>query len=296
MPLKNFITGSQSTETVKEPLIEATKNTEPRSTDGTSSATERLNGEPATGTSSGSLQRSVWILALLFLLLTLALNWPYQHVFTILTTQGTLDSVIDFKSVEPQAPVVAGWPYRYLIRHSSDLDRIERFSWVALAYNLGLALLVSATLLWYAHRRSQRSALSASNLTIADLLLLTALLAAPLWMVAASWCSANSRIGVRQHGSASGWCLPNVRFGPRFLGKETPRRTPGTSAPNPSRSTRVCKRRNHPKDRRVTGTQSTSPRRGRVCLRSAPRHRCRIQLGRFASRRTATRFGLASGH
>ena len=124
--------------------------------------------------------RSLWIPAGLLLLIIIAVNWPYQHVFTAHTTVGKIDTVIDFPSLDASPPVVGGWPYRFLIRHTDSAgDSIQRFSVIALLYDLGLAAFVSALLVWYGYRRSKRKALSAKNLTIADLMLLTGLLAAP---------------------------------------------------------------------------------------------------------------------
>lgn len=122
----------------------------------------------------------------------IAANWPYQYASFGRVTLGQMNSPVDFDAQPTASPIMGGWPFKYLIRYPRPADgqpSTVRFSALALLYDIAIAGFVSGCLFMYLYRRSQSGQSSASRVSIADLLVLTLILAVPLgW-----WQRVNAR-------------------------------------------------------------------------------------------------------
>lgn len=145
----------------------------------------------------GSMSRRSWcsivFMAVLLIAAVVALNWPYQFTSVMGSGVGKLRSAADYDPMKASMPVMGGWPYRYSIRYAGSDDSapsIVRFSPLALTYNLVICGLVSAGVMFYLIRRARKNASRVGKVSIADLLVLTLVLAAPFgW-----WQQAGKRV------------------------------------------------------------------------------------------------------
>ncbi len=138
-------------------------------------------GDPA-ATIKNTRSTTIGVLVLL-MLIVVVINWPFQY--TAAMRSGNVDSVVDLPMQASRLPVMAGWPYRFLISYPPPEPEgvaVRRFSVVALLYNLGLAAAVIAVVMIFVHRRNHRvvhGKIGKRSISIADLLALTIVLAAP---------------------------------------------------------------------------------------------------------------------
>ncbi len=163
-------------------------------------ATPPTTSEKELGDSSrqGISRRSRWSIVLMaigLIAIVATLNWPFQFASVAGVPIGELKSSADYERIQLSMPVMAGWPYRYLIRFAesdSGAPGTVRFSPWALAYNLAISGLVLLCVMFYLIRRDLKNASRASRVSIADLLVLTLVLAAPFgW-----WQQAGRRLEV----------------------------------------------------------------------------------------------------
>lgn len=117
------------------------------------------------------------VVVVAFVLIAMAINWPYQYVSV--GSSGTVTSVVDFKAASHPLPKMGGWPYRYLVSYPDP--QTSRFSALALLYDVALVIVAATLFLFYLSRRNRRfaSGKTKGRLSIADLLLMTVLLALP---------------------------------------------------------------------------------------------------------------------
>lgn len=155
--------------------------------------------------SSGGLSRrshiSIILVALGVVAIVALLNWPYQFTIVDPVPTGNVQGTPDFKPVRKDLPVMAGWPYRYWIHYAatdSGAPDVSRFSALALTYNLLLAAVVAIGTMLYAIRRELKVTSHRARITIADLMVLTLLLAAPF-----GWWQQASRRSDREHELAA---------------------------------------------------------------------------------------------
>ncbi len=160
---------------------------------------ERETASESTPTKSALSRRShlSLLMGLFILAATVAVaNWPYQYANVSRIAVGQVDSPVDFVGKTPELPIMGGWPFRYLIQYpntfDAQLDRqspIVHFSPLALVYDLAIGGLVSCCLFLYLFRRARKGQSGVGRISIADLLVLTLVLAAPLgW-----WQRVNAR-------------------------------------------------------------------------------------------------------
>lgn len=130
-----------------------------------------------------SLRASTIGVALILCLVATILNLPYQY--SEVKVIGDVTSRVDFQFEQSTTPVMAGWPYRYLIDYSADEvneSPLRVFSIQAFAFDLGLAVFVVTVIVFFVYRRNRRVILrrmKKRSISIADLLTLTILLAIP---------------------------------------------------------------------------------------------------------------------
>ncbi len=111
-----------------------------------------------------------------------ALNWPFQYqpvwVATAIDAQW-YDFGLGRDDLQLSYPVQAGWPQRYLIRHSFD-DAMPHTYWSTtnLLIDLFVALAVLAGVFWHSWPRSDSNRSSKRSISLFDLLILIALIAA----------------------------------------------------------------------------------------------------------------------
>ena len=115
--------------------------------------------EPSKLTSRGPFRSG--IIAFVFSLLVVAvLNWPYQYTVLKTSAVGSFTSPVDFELVADEPPVMAGFPYRYLISFPDQAAHTQNrlFSLTALLWNAGISLLPILLVTFYFYRRAVRAA------------------------------------------------------------------------------------------------------------------------------------------
>lgn len=165
----------------------------------TDRALGKTPGSDSSGTGKGDSPRSLstrtrvslFIAAVSLIGAVAIVNWPFQYTdATSRQRIGKLGSPVDFDVTTPKQPIMAGWPFRYLIKYPAAGGADEpsvRFAPLALLYDLLLASVVAALLFVYFLRRAKKSTSKRANVSIADLLLLTLVLSCPLgWWQRAS--------------------------------------------------------------------------------------------------------------
>ncbi|MEO1524497.1 MAG: hypothetical protein AAFX06_03635 [Planctomycetota bacterium] len=120
------------------------------------------------------LRRSTVIVGCVFLAIAVCINLPLQYVETN-SSGGVTQSTVDFNFVGTDLPMMAGAPFRYGIWYEAteNLPSTSAFSWMAVLLNVLTCGFVIAAFLYYLHRKSYRPIGARKNVTIADLLLLT---------------------------------------------------------------------------------------------------------------------------
>lgn len=106
-------------------------------------------------------------------------NWPVQMV-NFATGSVVDETFVDFAIPNIEAPILAGWPFCYLIEYRElpgSHAASRTFSIVALLYNLLIAVTVVTLLTFYISRRSSKN--RAQKISIADLLIALFLIAIP---------------------------------------------------------------------------------------------------------------------
>jgi len=130
--------------------------------------------------------RGTILLGSLLLVSVLVLNWPYRFVVVAHSSSGALRTAIDFEpNLSRPMPVLGGWPLRYWISYpATQPSRSHRwFSPLALLANLGLCAILASAAMVYAWRRQRRvlaGKLASRNVSIADLIVITLVIASPL--------------------------------------------------------------------------------------------------------------------
>lgn len=189
---------------------------------------EPSNGvnEPNGSSASHASWHSTWRTTVLLVIVAVAVNLPYQYVILSSRHSGSLQTVVDFKAGTPMAyPQMGGFPYRYWISYDAEAEpsgvKHRRFSAIALLYDVLIASLLMGGILFYVHRRrvkfAHRIGKSSKSLSIADLMVLTLVLACPFaaWQLVSSRYSAvvalqqkvtNAGGGVRLMAWGPWWC------------------------------------------------------------------------------------------
>lgn len=141
--------------------------------------------------------------------------------------RGTATSAVDMELPQIELPVMAGWPYRYWIQYPAGKQRqaaITRFSARALAYNLILTAIPIVLVGLYLLRRQRSVGTNRKAISIADLLVLTLILAAPLgWWKQLEKRADQHRLQMNKLRSSSGW-LSSSAWVPSLLKEHLPDR------------------------------------------------------------------------
>ncbi|WP_149497390.1 leucine-rich repeat domain-containing protein [Roseiconus lacunae] len=134
---------------------------------------------------------AVWGSTSLMIGIFVALNWPVQYVERF--SSGSVQSIVDLPNQAYELPVMAGAPFRYWIDYrSGPAGRPETedksnvlsasqsvFSWTALLINIACLVTLITVFQFYAHRKKlKQKSKGRGNLTIADLMIATSLVAA----------------------------------------------------------------------------------------------------------------------
>lgn len=129
----------------------------------------------------GRARFSVITIAVFAFAVIVAINWPLEYVAIL--GSGQTKATIDFDVLSYRVmPRMAGWPLHYWITYpeAQGSAGTSYFSLIALMINITLAAVPAALLALYAYRRERRGlGNKRTNISIADLLVITLLLAAP---------------------------------------------------------------------------------------------------------------------
>ncbi|TWU05040.1 leucine-rich repeat domain-containing protein [Stieleria varia] len=161
--------------------IEAVSNDSPNDDSPNDDVTSQQDDSATPATSHRAARQSAIAIAVLLSVLTVALNWPLRYAE--IGSLGGMDAVVDFDSSGFYVmPRMAGWPCHYWIHYDEqgNVPAVNVFSGIGLLINVVSGALVIGLICWYLYRRGLRQVGGRkSNIRIADLLLITLLLAAP---------------------------------------------------------------------------------------------------------------------
>ncbi|WP_372894714.1 hypothetical protein [Stieleria sp.] len=143
---------------------------------------------PPSGT-PGRQSHARWIASAVVISVLVAANWPFQYSVSYSTPAKWSELPFDFgfrteDGLQAIAPVEAGWPFRYYIRHpfANGPDQVRWYG-RALAWNLAIALACLAILLFYLRPSVRKS----NRVSLADLLFVVTLIASAMgywrWLV-----------------------------------------------------------------------------------------------------------------
>ncbi len=186
--------------------------------------------ERSTGDVSAKRRRTGGLAASIFVLaIGASVNWPYQYIEVNRGAIGDVNSEVDFPARRNELPVMAGWPYRYMVSYSRPAAAdasVLQWSTTALLYNVLLLIGAMFAVVLYAYHKSRLAvgAGRAANrrITIADLLLLTVLLAIPFALWQRLQSRSDSELALTAQISRVGGRSSMAAWAPRIVANHLP--------------------------------------------------------------------------